>query len=652
MKNSYNPNAIQNGNVNNTYLSSNAMGLGGDANLNFNNPMNFRFIRPFFPPPIYYYEVPNINYENENYNNYNQTFIPTNINSQLPCFSSNNINFANKYNEELDNKKKEENEIKFKIKIMEKRIFLSSLNKDLDMLKNNISSDERQNSFDLILLNAQLNYQQYLEKTKNYKLNPIYIKKINEKYYFDYYKFQEYNVEKKIDLLDEISSNKENIIDKTLYDKMKKEMSEECKSNNQKIKLFIFNQYCFLEPQTISVYIPHILKKDHEKDFLSFYIKNKELTIDDFVVDYENNENCLFIKIIKSRLEELNKNYKNSKEYGLGVANNGERGYLYTTIPSELIERSILELDLMNFNSKYYGGYISEKASTIKCALSNEIREEKTNFYEKNEDYLLGMATQELILFFIHQELKVFDNLPRFIAFENLKDIVGNNIYQNKNLNFIEFDSIIESKSDFIYENEKYPLLMQKFFEVNNGSVKEIEIKSNSYFNIKANDIYFFEIKTKLNNSNLNNVLSNIIKNLQTFYDSFISNKICNNKANINLVLIYDFHKIQLKINNIIENAIKLLNITINFNLQIIYCFPNYAYFSFNKISNKVKQLQKEQISLKRENKDLNNKIGDLNNNIGDLNNEIGDLKNQIGDLNNTIDELKFRIKDLEKNHK
>ena len=605
MKNSYYPNSIQSGNANSEIMPSNAIGLSGTDIINNFNPMNFRFFGPV--PPPYYYGFPNINYDYNN-NNYYQTTIPRNINSQLPFFSNNNIDSINKYVEALDNKKKEENEIKIKIQILEKRNFLSTLNGDSGISMNNNSLSERQNSFDLILYQAQLKYIEYFKKPKAYRLEPIYFKKINEKYYFDYYKFQDYNVEKKIDLLNEISNNKEVIIDKTLYDKIKKEMSEECKSNNKTIKLFIFNQYCFIEPQTISVYIPHILKKEHEKDFLSFYINNKKLTIDDFVVDYENSENCLFIKIIKSRLEELNKINMNFKEYGLGVTNDGERGYLYTTIPSELIERSILELDLVNLSNKYYGGYISEKASVIKSALSNENREDNINFYEKNEDYLRGMTTQELILFFIHHELKDFDNLPRFIAFENLMDIEGNYIYKNKNLNFIEFDSIIESKSDFIYENEKYPLLMQKFFEVNNGSVKEIEIKSNSYFNIKANDIYFFEIKTTLNDDNINNLLSKIIKNLQTFYDAFISNKICNNKANINLVLIYDYHKIQLEMNDIIKNTIKEWNITINFNLQIIYCFPNYSYFSFSKISKKVKKLEEEIEELKLKIKNLENK--------------------------------------------
>ena len=65
---------------------------------------------------------------------------------------------------------------------------------------------------------------------------------------------------------------------------------------------------------------------------------------------------------------------------------------------------------------------------------------DERNFFEKNEDYLRGMATQELILFFICHELKEYINLPRLIIYENLMDLKDNKIYINKNLNFIEFD--------------------------------------------------------------------------------------------------------------------------------------------------------------------------------------------------------------------
>ena len=66
------------------------------------------------------------------------------------------------------------------------------------------------------------------------------------------------------------------------------------------------------------------------------------------------------------------------------------------------------------------------------------------------------MATQELILFFICHELKEYINLPRLIIYENLMDLEDNKIYINKNLNFIEFDSIIKSKKNlFIIMNSR-----------------------------------------------------------------------------------------------------------------------------------------------------------------------------------------------------
>ena len=39
----------------------------------------------------------------------------------------------------------------------------------------------------------------------------------------------------------------------------------------------------------------------------------------------------------------------NDIEFGLGINTTGDRGFLYTTIPTDLIEGSILEIDLINF---------------------------------------------------------------------------------------------------------------------------------------------------------------------------------------------------------------------------------------------------------------------------------------------------------------
>ena len=349
--------------------------------------------------------------------------------------------------------------------------------------------------------NLDLAYLKYKELSKNYIVNEIYLKKINGKYEFDYYKYENYNNTNSQDLIEEyikedsLRKNDPIVID--LQNKMKNEFI--CNIENFRgIKLFIFNDLCFLTPFTTSIYIPHVLKINYKNTFLTHFLQNKNLNVDDFVIDYTNNENCLFINILRKRLNDLqNNNNKNEKEYGLGITFNGERGYLYTTIPTELIEQTLLELDLKSMGKEYFGGYYSEKESTIKNALINT-NENDINFFKKNEDYIRGMSTQELILFFINHELKDYVSLPRIIIFENLMDLKENKIYKNKNLNFIEFDSIIKPNCDFIFDNNKYSLILQKYFKIDKNTINEKFINDKSYFTITKNNIYFFEIKSSI----------------------------------------------------------------------------------------------------------------------------------------------------------
>ena len=546
-----------------------------DNFLPFAGPMNYpNFLNSNNGIPQVYFCFPNPMFSNPNSYYNNQIFSPTNTKSKLPLSNSNNnatiYNNKNLQNNQdikgndlqknevnVDKDKEQKNEIKLPTLTLDKRReFLSEVyfNSNINLL-NIISIEKKQQYFDNALNRAEF---YYLQKCKFNEVDLIFLKKIDNTYSFDYYKFQDYKTEAKIELLKEALSN--NLVEKNkdFYYKMKKEMEEECISTNKTIKLFIFNQYCFLEPQTISVYIPHILKKEHNEDFLTYFIKKKKLDIEDFVIDSTNNENCLFITIIRNRIRELiNNNYMNNREYGLGVTKNGERGYLYTTIPVELIEQSILTLDFEDLNKQYKGGYYSEKSSTIKQSFISSTGGENIDFFEKNEDYVRGMSTQELILSFIHKELKEFNKLPRLIAYENLIDIKGNQIYKNTNLNFIEFDSIIESKVKFVYDNKKYPLLLQKSFEINNKGIIEREINNKTYFVIEKDSIYFFEIKTSINKDNLCQIISNIINNFQKFYFAFTSNNIIDNKTNFILVLIYDYHKINIEIKDFIQKAIE-----------------------------------------------------------------------------------------------
>ena len=268
-------------------------------------------------------------------------------------------------------------------------------------------------------------------------------------------------------------------------------------------------------------------------------------------------------------------------------------------------------MDLKNFGNRYIRGYSSLKSSTIIKAFinsnnnndydddnnkDNNDKSDEINFFKKNEDYLRGMSTQELILFFINHELKEYIKLPRLIIFENLMDLKGNKIYMNKNLNFIEFDSIIQSEYRFVYDN-KFPLRIQKYFDIDNKTIINKVIDNDSYFTIEKDNIYFFEVKTSLNIKYIINLLHNTINNFQIFYDLFIKNKFIKENTFANVVLIYDGYKVDFDFENILKEALNKSKY--KFSIQIIYCFPNYSYFSFDKLNTDLKeQNQKHQKAL------------------------------------------------------
>ena len=97
-------------------------------------------------------------------------------------------------------------------------------------------------------------------------------------------------------------------------------------------------------------------------------------------------------------------------------------------------------------------------------------------------------------------------------------DLKENKIYMNKNLSFIEFYSIIQSKNNFVYNN-KFPLTLQNFFEIENNSINERNINKDSYFTIEKDNVYFFEIENSLNLENIGEFLSDIINRFQIFFN-------------------------------------------------------------------------------------------------------------------------------------
>ena len=602
--NSYLPNQYYNSQTNNPLMNQPLL------NMNIHEYTMYPFMRNLHPNMINSGSptqninplVRNINAINMNNQKENRSPYMINLNNPLTAYNNQNSPFNYNY-------RKDEQKIKKLIPNSEKKkgflktFYIFSL---LDSLPSQ-NLETRQKSFEK---GINLAYQKYKEKSEKYIIDKIYIKKLKGEYLFDYYQFEDYNVKEKYDLISEYSKSNKLSENEVL---MENKMKTECISKNDNVKLFIFNEFCFLTPLTVSVYIPHVLKINHQKSLLTHFLKVKDLTVDDFVINLKSNENCLFINILKSRLIELKENnFINNSEFGLEVTKSGDRGFLYTTIPKQLIEQSLLNVDLMNFDNQYFGGYHSEKASTIKNVLINSNDENDVDFFQKNEDYLRGMSTQELILFFITHELKDYKNLPSLILYENLMDLKDNKIYKNQNLNFIEFDTIIEANCSFSY-TKKFPLILQKFFEINKDLVEEKEISNNSYFTIEKNNIYFYEVKTTLTNEKLYEILFGIINNFQVFYNAFINNKIIKENEIVNLILIYDYHKINVDVKQILSNIIQKKQNELKFNIQVIYCFPNYSYFSFNQINNDLKELKSQVDTLTKELEELKSQIKNKN---------------------------------------
>ena len=63
----------------------------------------------------------------------------------------------------------------------------------------------------------------------------------------------------------------------------------------------------------------------------------------------------------------------------------------------------------------------------------------------------------------------------------------------------------------------------------------------------------------------------------------------------INIILIYDYRKLQIDVLGIIHNLINKYQNNLKFNLKIIYCLPNYSYFSFSRLNNDLREMKKKQ---------------------------------------------------------
>ena len=156
---------------------------------------------------------------------------------------------------------------------------------------------------------------------------------------------------------------------------------------------------------------------------------------------------------------------------------------------------------------------------------------------------------------------------------------------------------------------------------------------------LQKNNIYLFEIKSAIKDEKLNAIVSSILNDFQIFYYTFVNNNFINLSEEANIILIYDYHKIEIDVISTIANYISEKQNKLKFNLQIIYCFPNYSYFSFDQLNTDLKVVKKDlKDQAEKQQKDLKDQAEKQ---------QIA-LKEQAEIFNKEINCLKLKIKELE----
>ena len=150
-------------------------------------------------------------------------------------------------------------------------------------------------------------------------------------------------------------------------------------------------------------------------------------------------------------------------------------------------------------------------------------------------------------------------------------------------------------------------------------------------FQIDKFSVYFFEVKTSLDESDqskLGNLISNLIKNFEIFYETFKNKNIIKDKeieTIPNIILIYDFRKIETELLQFLRE--KKHKYKYPFKLEIIYCLPNYSYFSFSKLKKKQEQTE---LKLKETEEKLNKKLDEQSKEISKLKLIIDEMKKKL----------------------
>jgi len=338
------------------------------------------------------------------------------------------------------------------------------------------------------------------------------------------------------------------------------------------------NEYLFYSPCRISLYAPHIIRGRNDivslllpkKLFLSdfqfseFYKKFKKIEkIENFEI-----ENDLYLKTLENRIQAYNNgvNY-NEKIFGFDFNVNNNYYYLYSAIDDDII--------------------------------SNKLKE------NKNEDYFDELTFEEFIVYKILERLEnKYELLPRILFYEYYLTLNGERVIFSSQVlpGFSDFDYVIYSKCDCIYNKDETPLIIKERYR-HNGMEKEIQLE------IKSDTLYFFEFKSSLGD----NFLEKLFRKYSDFVNLYKAKSWISDKTRIDLMLISDNYRNDLiynKYGNIIkqfleENKECSLNLVYS---KKICCFPPQS-LDIKKYNEVINENEK----LKRKIDKLNQKLNKLN---------------------------------------
>ena len=525
----------------------------------------------------------NLNHAAKNYKNY----------SKLNRENKNNISYNKTKNNTNQNeiKQKNLNNISNNNQIKENKLNISEKNENINYSHNN--------------LNLNKNY--VFKNIKDLNINSLFDEN-RIKYFPD---------------LNEFIKNKANINNYKLNEEDNKILDE---SNNEVKKGIFFNEYMFYSRDKISIYSPHIIKR--EKNIKSILLLEKEKNLDllDFqYANYHKNKNDIFFLTLQGRIKDINnlmgKNNNTiedeniKKKFGFCKNKNNDNYYLYSIIDEEIIKNKLKENDIK---------YLSDNLLMNETQNRNQ-RSDILEFYDKNMEFLKGLTFEELILFIILDRLENnFEILPKILFYENYMTLFGDRIIFSDYPGYNEIDFVMYSKIDQKY-TEDCPLIIQNYYDSE-------KIETNLEFEIKKNTLYFFELKYSSYYIK-DDFFDSIFNKCLEFTNLYETKNIIDKNIKKEIMLIYDDANDYSLSTNYKKKIKKFLKENEHYSFNIVYSIKTYSYFSHSLALKKYDNIKKQNENLEKLMNAQSNKLTEQQEINNNLIQEIQNLKEQISEL-------------------